>query len=77
MNNANLLLEFIGVCNNANVTPSETEIDAFLFKIQGGYFKRDMIINYCFYFWFDRSTNIDVIENQLILLSRIKPKIFA
>jgi len=77
MNNVNLLLEFIGFCDKNKVTPAETEIDAFLFKIKGGYFKRDMVINYCFYFWFDRSNKISVIEDQLILLSRIKPQVFA
>ena len=60
----NLLLEFIGKCNNSKATPSEREIESFLNCANEMKYK-NTFIKWCFYYWEDRSYNPTLLEMQL------------
>lgn len=51
--NLTLLLEFVGKCDRAGITPNEKHIDAFLNSIDR-YDLRINFIKFCFYHWENR-----------------------
>lgn len=77
----NLLKEFIELCNENKIAPSEKEIDIFL-KIASKHKHvvnpakhRDLFIYYCFYFWEQRTDKINILVSQLEMIKYFRPHI--
>jgi len=49
-----IILDFIGKCNENNITPSEKHIDAYL-NVINRLDLRDNLIKFCFYNWEERN----------------------